>query len=100
MNRHALSVYPFAILATLVSLTALADLPTEKAVLTDPPLVPPPIARKAPAKVVVELEVLEKVGKLADGVDYTFWTYGGSVPGKFIRVREGDTVEFYLMNLH
>lgn len=74
------------------------DLPVEKAILTAPPEVPPVITRSSPAKVVVELEVIEKVGKLADGVEYTFWTYGGSVPGKFIRVREGDTVEFYLAN--
>jgi nitrite reductase (NO-forming) len=25
-----------------------------------------------------------------------FWTFGGSVPGSFIRVRQGDTVEFHL----
>ncbi len=75
-----------------------SDLPTEKAVLTLPPLVPPAITRDDPAKVVVELEVIEKVGKLGDGVEYTFWTFGGSVPGKFIRVRQGDTVEFTLAN--
>ncbi|MBD0275741.1 MAG: nitrite reductase, copper-containing [Acetobacteraceae bacterium] len=33
-----------------------------------------------------------------DGVDYTFWTFGGDVPGHFIRVREGDQVEFHLKN--
>jgi nitrite reductase (NO-forming) len=48
--------------------------------------------------VVVELEVREVVKRLADGVDYQFWTFGGEVPGKFIRVREGDLVEFHLMN--
>jgi nitrite reductase (NO-forming) len=48
--------------------------------------------------VVVELEVLEQKGPMADGVEYVFWTFGGKVPGKFIRVREGDTVEFHLMN--
>lgn len=74
------------------------DLPVEKAVLTSPPEVPPVIERSSPAKVVVELEVIEKVMKMADGVEYTFWTYGGTVPGKFIRVREGDTVEFHLQN--
>lgn len=73
-------------------------LPEEKAVLTEPPMVPPPITRTAPAKVLVELEVVEKVMKLADGVDYTFWTFGGTVPGRFIRIREGDTVEFWLAN--
>lgn len=84
---------------TLMARSAFAgDLPEERAVLTTPPQVPPPIARNHPAKVHVELEVIEKIGKLADGVEYTFWTFGGSVPGKFIRVREGDTVEFYLAN--
>jgi len=73
-------------------------LPEEKAILTEPPNVPPPISRSAPAKVLVELEVVEKVMQLADGVDYTFWTFGGTVPGKFIRIREGDTVEFWLAN--
>jgi len=31
-------------------------------------------------------------------VQYTFWTYGGSVPGPMIRVRRGDLVELHLMN--
>ena len=35
---------------------------------------------------------------ISDGVEYTFWTFGGKVPGKFIRVRQGDTVEFHLAN--
>lgn len=69
-----------------------------KAVLTHAPLVPPATNRKAPAKVIVELEVKEVVKQIADGVDYTFWTFGGEVPGKFIRVRQGDTVEFHLQN--
>ncbi|MBI5767600.1 MAG: nitrite reductase, copper-containing [Verrucomicrobia bacterium] len=75
-----------------------ADLPVEIAHLTQPPMVPPPIGRKHPAKVVVDLEVKEVTKRLADGVEYTFWTYGGEVPGKFIRVREGDVVEFHLNN--
>ncbi|WP_198342186.1 copper-containing nitrite reductase [Nitrosococcus watsonii] len=74
------------------------DLPVEEAILTDAPLVPPPIIRSTPAKVVVRLETVETVKRLADGVEYTFWTFGGSVPGKFIRIREGDEVEFYLSN--
>ncbi len=75
-----------------------ASLPVEQAVLTAAPHVPPPITRKFPARVVVNLEVRELVKKLADGVDYTFWTFGGEVPGLFIRVREGDLVEFHLHN--
>jgi nitrite reductase (NO-forming) len=61
----------------------------EKAVLTDAPNVPPPITRDHATKVIVDLEVRELEGRLADGVRYTFWTFGGHVPGKFIRIREG-----------
>jgi nitrite reductase (NO-forming) len=74
------------------------NMPIIQAILTSPPNVPPPIDRKFAARVVVNLEVLEIVGRLADGVEYTFWTYGGSVPGSFIRIREGDVVEFHLNN--
>ncbi len=70
----------------------------EEAVLTDAPEVPAPISRKHPTKVIVHLETKEVRKRMADGVDYTFWTFGGSVPGKFIRVREGDLVEFHLQN--
>ena len=69
-----------------------------KAVLTSPPEVPPPTGRTAPAKVIVELEVIEKELPIAEGATYTFWTFGGTVPGSFIRVRQGDTVEFHLNN--
>jgi nitrite reductase (NO-forming) len=71
---------------------------TEKAVLTTAPQVPPPIARNVPAKVVIDLEVKEYTARLSDGVEYTFWGFGGSVPGPFMRVRENDLVEFHLKN--
>lgn len=70
----------------------------EVAVLTDAPNVPPPITRNYATKVIVSLEVIEKEMEMMDGVTYNFWTFGGSVPGKFIRVREGDFVEFHLKN--
>lgn len=70
----------------------------ETAVLTEAPNVPAPITRTHATRVKVELETIEKVMRLADGVDYTFWTFGGSVPGTFMRVREGDLVEFTLKN--
>src|SRR5438046_1647662 len=103
----------FANSTAIVSLLALiaiktvaagADNPTELlvgeevAVLTQAPNVPPPIKRTHPTKVIVTLEVKEVVLRLADGVDYLFWTFGGEVPGSFIRVREGDFVEFHLNN--
>jgi nitrite reductase (NO-forming) len=70
----------------------------EVAMLTDAPHVPPPVARDHAAHVVVELETVEVTKALAPGVEYTFWTFGGSVPGKFIRVREGDEIELHLKN--
>jgi nitrite reductase (NO-forming) len=70
----------------------------ERAELTAPPLVPKPIARNYATKVMVDLEVVEKTMRMADGVDYTFWTFGGTVPGSFIRVRQGDQVVFNLKN--
>jgi nitrite reductase (NO-forming) len=82
----------FILSTFLMSTIHAGDLPVEKGVLTDAPMVPPVITRDHAATVQVELEVIEKIGKLADGVDYTFWTFGGSVPGKFMRVRHGDTV--------
>ncbi|GAB2799652.1 hypothetical protein GCM10027021_23680 [Dyella kyungheensis] len=69
-----------------------------RAVLGVPPNVPPPIHRNYPAKVIVELEVQEKEMPMSEGVTYTYWTFGGTVPGSFIRVRQGDTVEFHLKN--
>jgi nitrite reductase (NO-forming) len=66
--------------------------------LLPPPQVPPAIRRSGPAKVLVELETTEQKGTLASGVEYTFWTFGGTVPGPFLRVREGDTVQIKLVN--
>ncbi|MBV9881022.1 MAG: multicopper oxidase domain-containing protein, partial [Gemmatirosa sp.] len=68
----------------------------ETAVLTNAPNVPAPITRTHATRVIVNLEVVETVARIADSVDYPVWTFGGSVPGKFIRVREGDLVEMHL----
>jgi nitrite reductase (NO-forming) len=70
----------------------------EVAVLAAAPDVPPPITRTHAKKVIVNIEVIEKTNRIADSVDYVTWTFGGSVPGTFIRVREGDLVEFHLKN--
>ncbi|HEY5594885.1 MAG TPA: multicopper oxidase domain-containing protein, partial [Nitrospiria bacterium] len=69
-----------------------------KAAPTDPPNVPPPILRSKPARVQVEIETKEFRGSLADGVEYEFWAFGSTVPGPFIRVRQGDTIELTLKN--
>ncbi|TGK87521.1 nitrite reductase, copper-containing [Leptospira noumeaensis] len=86
------------LVATLGFFTFCSGPKTEEAQLTYAPEVPPHIDRSSEAKVIVNMETVEVVGRLADGVEYTFWTFGGSVPGPMIRVREGDEVEFHLKN--
>lgn len=75
-----------------------APAPPLREALSAPPAVPPPIARSAPATVVVELETREVRARLADDVEYRFWTFNGTVPGPLIRVRVGDTVQLTLRN--
>src|SRR5678815_3771962 len=71
----------------------------EIAELSLAPMVPHALTRTHPTKVVVNLTVLERVMKIADSTEYMFWTFGGAVPGNFIRVRQGDEVEVNLTNL-
>jgi nitrite reductase (NO-forming) len=59
---------------------------------------PPPLVARGPKKVVVKLETVEVYGKLDDGAAYHYWTFDGKVPGPFVRVRVGDTVEVQLAN--
>ncbi len=112
MFRHRLALCLFPLLLLLSCAKESQDLPDwtssesasvepqgeETAILTHAPEVPPPIQRSHPSHVRVDLEVREEVGLLADGVEYTFWTFGGTVPGPFIRVRQHDVVEFHLSN--
>jgi nitrite reductase (NO-forming) len=69
-----------------------------EAQLTNAPMVPFIAPREKPARVVVNLEVKEVEREVAPGVRYTLWTFGGEVPGKMIRVRQGDVVELHLQN--
>lgn len=96
--RHLHRKAGFFLPALLLPLLIACGTKTEKAVLTHAPEVPPRIDRSGNAKVIIELETKELKGRLADGVEYTFWTFGGTVPGPMIRVREGDDVEFTLSN--
>ncbi|WP_106794021.1 copper-containing nitrite reductase [Aquimarina sp. Aq78] len=66
--------------------------------LTSPPNVPGPTGRRKAKKLIVNMEVLEEEGEMTDGVKYVYWTFGGSVPGSFIRTKVGDEVEFHLKN--
>ena len=78
--------------------TTIAIKGTMKAELTAPPYVPAPVGDRRAKKLLVNMEILEKQGTMTDGVEYVYWTFGGSVPGSFIRTRVGDEVEFTLSN--
>jgi nitrite reductase (NO-forming) len=67
--------------------------------LGEAPFAAPSIAGyKSPQKVIVNMHVIEKPMRLANGTQYTFWTFNGTVPGPMIRVHEGDEVEVHLSN--
>lgn len=59
---------------------------------------PPPLPTAGPRHHVVNLETTEVIGQLQDGTSYTYWTYNNRVPGPFVRVRVGDTVEVNMTN--
>jgi nitrite reductase (NO-forming) len=59
---------------------------------------PPPLGRRAPQNVRVDLVTVELEGRLAEGTTFGYWTFNGKVPGPFLRVRVGDTVEVHLKN--
>ncbi len=64
----------------------------------DPTDIPPPLGRREPQTVRVDLETVELEAHLGGDSIYRYWTFNGRVPGPFIRVRVGDTVECYLRN--
>jgi nitrite reductase (NO-forming) len=73
-------------------------LPGAVSIARDPADLPGPLAENAPRTTTVELEAVELVGKLANDTTYRFWTFNGKVPGPFVRVRVGDTVNLVFKN--
>ncbi len=67
-------------------------------VARNPTDLPPPIGRRAPQHIKVDLEAIELEGRLEEGATYSYMTFNGKVPGPFIRVRLDDTVELHLTN--
>jgi nitrite reductase (NO-forming) len=59
---------------------------------------PGPIGVREPQRVQLNLETVELVGQLDESAAYRYWTFNGQVPGPFVRVRVGDTVEVQLKN--
>lgn len=64
----------------------------------DPTDLPPPLTRREPETVRVDLETVEIEARLDANSTYRFWTFNGTVPGPFVRVRVRDTVEVHLRN--
>lgn len=58
--------------------------------------IPPPITRSDNQLVEIQLETKEVVAEMMPGVTYKYWTYNGTVPGPFLRVKEGDDVRITL----
>ncbi len=58
---------------------------------------PAPLTRNYIRKVEIDLNAVEVISDIAKGISYHYWTFNKTVPGPFLRVREGDTVE---LNLH
>ena len=46
----------------------------------------------------VRLDIVAQEIEIASGVRYQAWTFGGSVPGPVIHVREGDRIQFVMRN--
>ena len=67
-------------------------------VVRDPTDLPGPIGARGPRRVKVDFETTEVTGQLADGATYKYWTFNDKVPGPFVRVKVGDTVEVSLKN--
>ncbi|WP_144905526.1 copper-containing nitrite reductase [Halobellus captivus] len=67
-------------------------------IAADPTDIPDPIDRDSPAEVDVTLRSEEMTAEVEEGVTFTYMTYNGQVPGPFIRVRQGDTVNLTFEN--
>ncbi|WIY53551.1 copper-containing nitrite reductase [Devosia sp. YIM 151766] len=74
------------------------EMPEHNDIAHDPADVPPPITRREPQTIRVELETIELEAHLDTNSTFRFWTFNARVPGPFIRVRVGDTVECYFKN--
>lgn len=60
--------------------------------------VPPPVNRSTPADVHLYLEAVEVTSWIEPGTTFDYWTYNGTVPGPFYRVRVNDTVTVHFGN--
>jgi len=97
VNRfHSIKLTFLTLLLLIFSISpALAE---TKAKLTKAPAVPPAVGKRKAQTIHVNFEAKEYKGTLAEGVQYEFWSFNGTVPGPMARVRVGDQVKFHLSN--
>ena len=62
------------------------------------PVDPLPPARSTQHLVKVRFEIHNTDIQIASGVRYSAWAFAGKVPGPIIRVTQGDTIDFTLIN--
>lgn len=62
------------------------------------PIDPAPPARSLTHLVHVRFEIKNTLIQVAKGVQYQAWAFQSRVPGPFVRVTQGDTVDFTLVN--
>ena len=82
----------------LVTSTPAAPTVVEADISRPPNDLPPPLGKRDPKTVRLDLFTAEMEGRLAEGTTFGYWTFNGKVPGPFVRVRVGDTVEVHLKN--
>lgn len=57
-----------------------------------------PVQRDGPVEHEVHFHLAEVVAEMVEGTTMEFWTFDSMVPGPMVRVRVGDTVNFFLHN--
>jgi len=62
------------------------------------PAVAPPVGAREAQDLHIDIEVKEVTALLDDNTATTLWTFGGTIPGPMLRIRQGDTVELKLVN--
>lgn len=82
----------------LVTPTLAAQTLVQADISREPTDLPPPIGKRDPKTVRLDLFTVELEGRLAESTTFGYWTFNGKVPGPFVRVRVGDTVDVHLKN--
>lgn len=98
MFCHAFGEAPKKAASALEPIEAHKNLPVELAKLTFAPEVPPPITRRHPVLLRVDMTYDAWVAPLTRKWKYEFWGFNGHCPGPFIRARVGDVMEVNVKN--